>query len=131
MRGKAEFRNSIAFTISFATAVALLVLLVVVATRAQNPVPPTAREAAASPAFASKLHPATRPAMNKPRASARARSGRPLPQDGALYDNGPVNGTTDAWTINFGYIVSDSFVADNGNSVSGFDLYVWEFPGDT
>ena len=43
MHGKAEFRSSIAFTISFATAVALLVLLVVVATRAQNPVPPTAR----------------------------------------------------------------------------------------
>ena len=25
------------------------------------------------------------------------------------YDNGPINGTTDAWTINFGYIVSDTF----------------------
>ena len=70
MHGKAEFRSSIAFTISFATAVALLVLLVVVAARAQNPVPPTAREAAASPALASKLHPATRPATKKPRASA-------------------------------------------------------------
>jgi hypothetical protein len=131
MRGKSESRNSILFTISFAVAVALVVLLVVGASRAQNPVPPTAREAAASPTFAAKLHPASRQAMNKARASARARSGRPMPQYGALYDNGPVNGTTDAWTINFGYIVSDSFVADNGNSVSGFDLYVWEFPGDT
>ena len=26
-----------------------------------------------------------------------------------LYDNGPTNGTVDAWTINFGFIVSDSF----------------------
>ena len=24
------------------------------------------------------------------------------------YNNGPINGTTDAWTINFGYVVSDS-----------------------
>ncbi|MGO9516079.1 MAG: choice-of-anchor tandem repeat GloVer-containing protein [Candidatus Korobacteraceae bacterium] len=131
MRGKSQIPNSIVWAIAWAAAVALLVLLAVATARAQNPVPPTAREAAASPTFAAKLHPSTRPAMNKPRASARARSGRPLPQDGALYDNGPVNGTTDAWTINFGYIVSDSFVADNGNSVSGFDLYVWEFPGDT
>jgi len=46
------------------------------------------------------------------------------------YDNGPINGTTDAWTINFGYIVSDSYIAQ-GNSVSGFSAGVWEFPGDT
>ena len=26
-----------------------------------------------------------------------------------LYDNGPYNGTTDAWAINFGQSVSDSF----------------------
>ena len=44
------------------------------------------------------------------------------------YDNGPINGTTDAWTINFGYIVSDTFVA--GGSVTGFQFGVWEFPGD-
>ena len=25
------------------------------------------------------------------------------------YSNGPYNGTTDAWTINFGFAVSDSF----------------------
>ena len=29
---------------------------------------------------------------------------------GEAYDNGPVNGTTDAWFINFGFVVSDSFV---------------------
>ena len=28
------------------------------------------------------------------------------------YDNGPINGTTDAWTINFGYIVSDTYIAE-------------------
>jgi hypothetical protein len=26
-----------------------------------------------------------------------------------IYDNGPINGNTDAWTINFGFIVSDTF----------------------
>ena len=45
------------------------------------------------------------------------------------YDNGPINGTTDAWTINFGYIVSDTFVA-GGSTVTGFSFGVWEFPGD-
>ncbi len=28
---------------------------------------------------------------------------------GTLYDNGAYNGTNDAWTINFGFSVSDSF----------------------
>ena len=48
----------------------------------------------------------------------------------ADYDNGPINGATDAWTINFGYIVSDSYIAATGASVTGFQFGVWEFPGD-
>ena len=48
-----------------------------------------------------------------------------------LYDDGPINGTTDAWTINFGYIVSNTFTLLNNSTVSGFDFGVWEFPGDT
>ena len=48
----------------------------------------------------------------------------------ADYDNGPINGTTDAWTINFGYIVSDSYIAATGSNVTGFMFGVWEFPGD-
>src|SRR5271167_2407376 len=47
----------------------------------------------------------------------------------ADWDNGPINGTTDAWTINFGYIVSDSYISD-GTTVTGFMFGVWEFPGD-
>jgi len=47
----------------------------------------------------------------------------------ANYDNGPINGTTDAWTINFGYIVSDTFVA-TGN-MTGFSFGTWQVPGDT
>ena len=52
------------------------------------------------------------------------------------YDNGPINGTTDAWTINFGYIVSDTFVAGGpfGQCFFGpcdsLEFGVWEFPGD-
>ncbi len=48
----------------------------------------------------------------------------------ADYDNGPINGTTDAWTINFGYIVSDTFTTLAGQTVTGFMFGVWEFPGD-
>ncbi len=47
----------------------------------------------------------------------------------ADYNDGPINGTVDAWTINFGYVVSDTFVADN-STVTGFMIGVWEFPGD-
>ena len=48
----------------------------------------------------------------------------------AQYDNGPINGTTDAWTINFGYVVSDTYTAESSN-LTGFSFGVWEFPGDT
>ena len=91
---------------------------------AQNAVPPTARQAAASPAFASRLaHPSRR--SPAPRTKRRT-----SPLDSVIYSNGPVNGTVDAWTINFGYSVSDSFTA-NGSAVTGFDFYVWAYPGDT
>ncbi len=47
------------------------------------------------------------------------------------YDNGPINGTTDAWTINFGYIVSDTFnLVGPTPTITGFMFGVWEFPGD-
>ncbi len=44
------------------------------------------------------------------------------------YDNGPINGTTDAWTINFGYTVSNTFTGIA--FVDFFQIGVWEFPGD-
>jgi hypothetical protein len=51
------------------------------------------------------------------------------------YDNGRGNGTTDAWTINFGYVVSNDFsTGPEGtgmNLVIGFSLNTWEFPGDS
>ncbi len=34
----------------------------------------------------------------------------PLPAMAAdLYDNGPINGNTDAWIMNYGFAVSDTF----------------------
>src|SRR5271167_457766 len=129
MRGKSQLSKSILCSIALATAVALVPLFAVVPALAQNPVPPTARQTAAMPQYASRLaHPAA-PAAGKRRASAPSRHRTPSPQDQVIYDNGPVNGTTDAWTINFGYIVSDS-ISLRGNTVTGFDFYTWEFPGD-
>ena len=53
----------------------------------------------------------------------------------ADYSNGPINGNTDAWTINFGYIVSNTFLCcktydPSDTNVTGFSIGVWEFPGD-
>ncbi len=49
-----------------------------------------------------------------------------------VYSNGPINGTTDAWSINFGFVVSDTFtVGSGGASVNGLVFGAWAFPGDT
>src|SRR5579863_681831 len=48
-----------------------------------------------------------------------------------LVNNGPINGTTDAWTINFGFIVSDSFSLTGASTVSGLAFGAWVAPGDT
>jgi hypothetical protein len=48
-----------------------------------------------------------------------------------VYSNGHINGTTDAWTINFGFVVSDTFnVANNGTTITGGSFGMWLFPGD-
>jgi hypothetical protein len=48
-----------------------------------------------------------------------------------LYENGPINGETDAWTINFGFVLSNSFTISTGNStVTGLSFGAWLFPGD-
>jgi hypothetical protein len=49
-----------------------------------------------------------------------------------VYNNGPINGNTDAWTINFGFVVSDTFTISGGNtSVTGLSFGAWLYPGDT
>lgn len=48
-----------------------------------------------------------------------------------MYENGPVNGQVNAWQINFGNAVTDSFQNNNGLLLfSGFSFWVWLFPGD-
>ena len=47
-----------------------------------------------------------------------------------LYDNGPINGTADAWTINFGFVVSDTFALSANSTVNGVSFGAWVFPGD-
>src|ERR1039457_5530021 len=43
-----------------------------------------------------------------------------------LYSNGTYNGTNDAWTINFGFSVSDSFTTPGGSNVQGLSLVYWD-----
>ena len=45
----------------------------------------------------------------------------------ALYSNGPVNGTSDAWTINFGFVVSDTFSLSSASTVTGVNFYAWTY----
>jgi hypothetical protein len=48
-----------------------------------------------------------------------------------LYDNGPINGTIDAFTLNFSYALADSFTLSKTSTVTGVNFGVWAFPGDT
>jgi len=47
-----------------------------------------------------------------------------------LYDNGPINGTVDAWPFIVPYVVSDTFTLSSNSTVGGFELGTWEFSGD-
>ncbi len=53
-----------------------------------------------------------------------------LPNDDILYNNAPINGNTDAWTINFGFVVSDSFTVAPGSTVTSLQFGAWLYPGD-
>jgi len=55
-----------------------------------------------------------------------------VPAMAQLYDNGPINGNTDAWTINFGFAVSDTFTVPSGGAgLTGITFGAWLFPGDS
>ena len=49
----------------------------------------------------------------------------------ALYSNGPINGDTDAYTINFGYSVANSFTLSSGSDLQSVSFGVWNSAGDT
>jgi PEP-CTERM motif len=50
---------------------------------------------------------------------------------GTVFDNFPINGTVDAWTIDNIYSVSDSFTLTSPESLTGVNIGVWEVAGDT
>lgn len=133
MHSKEQFFRSLFRTVSLAVVAASMMALAIVPARAQNSVPPTAVQAAKMPQFASRLaHPAKRQAPGKAAASAREKLRRGPLDSNDVYDNGPINGNTDAWTINSGFIVSDTFaLANDGASVTGMSFGAWLAPGDT
>jgi len=47
-----------------------------------------------------------------------------------LYSNGPINGTTDGWTINSGFVVSDTITLTSQGTATGLAFGAWAFPGD-
>jgi hypothetical protein len=49
-----------------------------------------------------------------------------------LYDNGAINGTIDAWTINEGFTVSDTFSLASNSTLNGLSFGAWLEPdGDS
>ena len=134
MPSQAQRLISLIRTIVLAALTALLITSAALPMPAQSSVPPTAVQAAKSPQFASRLaHPAARPALPPKPASARPASRRsPGGGGGTVYENGPIDGNTDAWTINFGFVASDTFyVTANQTPITGMSFGAWLFPGDT
>ena len=125
MHSKGQALTSLFHTISLSIITTLVMAITLLPASAQNSVPPTARQAAADPAFAFRLaRQAAAQTASRPRAVVPSRRAHALPQSGTLYDNGPYNGTTDAWTINFGLSVSDSFTGSG--PVDGLHFVYWD-----
>ena len=108
---------------------AVLITSVALPMPAQSSVPASAVQAAKMPQYASRLaRPTSQSAVPPNPARRGSRNGM---GQGTIYDNGPINGTTDAWEFNFGFVVSDSFtIANNGDAVTGMSFGVWLLPGD-
>ncbi len=56
----------------------------------------------------------------------------PAAAQNILYENGPINGTTDAWTINSGFVVSDTFTIPTCDqcALQSLQFGAWTFAGD-
>ena len=124
---------AILLTLFFLIFLLLFMTLTAQPAEGQTSVPPTAVQAARMPQYASRLaHPTKRP-LPETSAMQRAKARRARPQAGDIYDNGPIDGNTDAWIMNFGFIISDSFNigAHNQSQITGMSFGAWLFPGDT
>jgi hypothetical protein len=63
---------------------------------------------------------------------ASQKSDRTLRPTQIIYENGPINGTNSSWTINSGFVVSDTFtVANSSLPINTFSFGVWLLSGDT
>jgi len=133
MHSQARSLSFLFRTIPLAIIASSVMTVAMVPAWAQNSVPPTAVQAAKMPQFASRLaHPVKRPVPSVSPALARAKMLRGPLDSSDIYDNGPINGNTDAWTINFGFITSDSFTVPNGGAtITGGTFGMWLFSGDT
>jgi uncharacterized repeat protein (TIGR03803 family) len=129
MRSQAQHPICPFRTIILAGLTALLMPSVVLPMSAQDSVPPSAEQAARMPKFAARLHPASRPA-SRPNAALARQGSRNGGQGFPIYDNGPIDGNTYAWTINFGFVVSDSFTVGAATNVTGMTFGSWLLPGD-
>ena len=115
----------------------IFILALAVPAGAQN-VPATAREAAALPQLAPRPahaggppHRASAPG-HRPSCSPLPQSygsRKTLPQDW-VYDNGPFNGNTDAWQIDYGFGVSDSFTDADNQSIGDLRMVYWTAAGN-
>ena len=133
MHRQAQSPTPLFRTISLVVIAAFTISDAAITAFAQNSVPPTAVQAAKMPQFAPRLaHPASQ--LVPPKAAAPQRGKMPRrPLDSSdIYDNGPINGNTDAWAIDFGFIVSDTFnIVSDGTNITGMSFGEWLFPGDT
>jgi len=132
MQSQSQRLISLFRTVVLAAVAAFLIASAALPMPAQNSVPPSALQAARSPEFAKRLaHPDRRPSSRPNPAPARQGSRSGPGQGNDAYENGPINGTTDAWTINFGFVVSDTFTIGSDATITGMSFGAWLFVGDT
>ncbi len=115
-------------TTTLAIATALAITWATLPAVAQSAVPSSATQAAKMPQYASRLAPPGARPPSRPHLWPRQGS-RIQPPNGPIYDNGPINGTVDAYTINFGFVISNSITVEGG-SITGMMFGAWLFPGD-
>lgn len=118
------------FRPTFLVAIAGL-MLSATTTFAQNATPSTAPQAAKMPEFASLPHPSRRQLPTGRPGFQGAPSHRSPADANIIYENGPTDGQTYAWGINFGGTVSDTFtITQNAAQISGMNFGAWLYPGD-
>ena len=129
MPSQARRTISLFRTIVLIAVTALWIASAALPAAAQNSVPASAVEAAKTPEGAARLaHPTRRAGVTA--AASRMQAARPVPPaNGTVYDNGPINGMVYAWTINFGYQVSDSFTLSSADNDHWLSIWRVGIPG--